>query len=178
VKPCISCPKKIRPSGSAWMKTTGQTIISGMGELHLDVLVDRMLREFRVQANVGRPRWLIVKRFPARSQYQLPLHQADWWARPVWACRVQDGAARAGVVESFSKTKSWAVIPREYIPAIEKGVIRSCRGWYSGRLPNDRLESDPHTMALTTKLIQVKWLSKWLPSLHSKKAQKKVLRYF
>jgi elongation factor G len=37
-------------------ETTGQTIISGMGELHLDVLVDRMLREFRVQANVGRPR--------------------------------------------------------------------------------------------------------------------------
>ena len=37
-------------------ENTGQTIISGMGELHLDVLVDRMLREFRVQANVGRPR--------------------------------------------------------------------------------------------------------------------------
>ena len=37
-------------------ETTGQTIIAGMGELHLDVLVDRMLREFRVQANVGRPR--------------------------------------------------------------------------------------------------------------------------
>ncbi len=37
-------------------ETTGQTIISGMGELHLDVLVDRMLREFRVQANIGRPR--------------------------------------------------------------------------------------------------------------------------
>ncbi len=42
-------------------ESTGQTIISGMGELHLDVLVDRMLREFRVQANVGRPRVLIAK---------------------------------------------------------------------------------------------------------------------
>jgi len=37
-------------------ENTGQTIISGMGELHLDILVDRMLREFRVQANVGAPR--------------------------------------------------------------------------------------------------------------------------
>ncbi len=47
-------------------ENTGQTIISGMGELHLDVLVDRMLREFHVQANVGRPRWPIVNRSPGR----------------------------------------------------------------------------------------------------------------
>ncbi len=41
-------------------ESTGQTIISGMGELHLEVIIDRMMREFQVQANVGRPGWLIA----------------------------------------------------------------------------------------------------------------------
>ena len=52
---CRSSPKRIRPSGSARDPETGQTIIAGMGELHLEILVDRMRREFKVEANVGRP---------------------------------------------------------------------------------------------------------------------------
>ena len=49
-------------------ENTGQTLIAGMGELHLEVLVDRMMREYRVQANVGRPRWLIARRSPRAAK--------------------------------------------------------------------------------------------------------------
>ena len=50
-----SCPRRIRPSACTPIAETGQTIISGMGELHLEILVDRMQREFKVDANIGRP---------------------------------------------------------------------------------------------------------------------------
>ena len=52
---CNDCPKKIRPSRSYTHEDTGQTIIAGMGELHLEIIRDRMLREFKVDANAGKP---------------------------------------------------------------------------------------------------------------------------
>ena len=60
---------------------TGQTIISGMGELHLEIIVDRLCREFSVDANVGRPRWHSARRFAG-------------WRRELWAgssARPEDG---------------------------------------------------------------------------------------
>jgi elongation factor G len=102
---------------------TGQTIMSGMGELHLDVLVDRMLREFRVQANVGRPRvayretisrpvphlnYKYIKQSGGHGQYGhvvlalTPLERGN------------------GIV--FENKVVGGSIPREYIPAVEKGV--------------------------------------------------------
>ena len=53
---------------------TGQTIISGMGELHLDILVDRMRREFSVEANIGSPRWPIVKQFVIPPRLRVSLY--------------------------------------------------------------------------------------------------------
>ena len=61
----VSWQRKTRPSASYTDEETGQTIISGMGELHLDIIVDRLLREFNVEANVGAPR-LLIKR-PSRK---------------------------------------------------------------------------------------------------------------
>jgi len=102
---------------------TGQTIIEGMGELHLDVLVDRMLREFRVQANVGRPRvsyretitrpvveysYKYVKQTGGHGQYGHVVFNIDPLDRG------------AGIV--FEDKITGGTIPREYIPAIEKGV--------------------------------------------------------
>jgi elongation factor G len=107
-------------------ENTGQTIIAGMGELHLDIMVDRMLREFRVQANVGRPRvayretitrpvikvnYKYVKQTGGHGQYGhviidiLPLDRGS------------------GVV--FENKIIGGAIPREYIPAVEKGVIEA-----------------------------------------------------
>ena len=63
---------------------TGQTVISGMGELHLEVLVDRMLREFSVDATVGKPQVAYRETITKTVEYgRVPPHQADRWLRPV-----------------------------------------------------------------------------------------------
>ena len=56
---------------------TGQTIISGMGELHLEIITDRLLREFGVQANVGRPQVSYKETITSAGDGRGPLHQAD-----------------------------------------------------------------------------------------------------
>lgn len=104
-------------------ENTGQTIISGMGELHLEVLVDRMLREFRVQANVGRPKvayresitravpevnYRYVKQTGGRGQYGHVVISLEPCERG------------SGVI--FEERIVGGVIPREFIPAIEKGI--------------------------------------------------------
>ena len=104
-------------------ETTGQTIISGMGELHLDVLVDRMLREFRVQANVGRPRVayresITRKVAKAEMKYAKQSGGRGQYGHVVFA--MEPGERGTGVV--FENNIVGGSIPREYIPAIEKGV--------------------------------------------------------
>ncbi|MEN4042665.1 MAG: elongation factor G, partial [Anaerolineaceae bacterium] len=110
-------------------EATAQTIISGMGELHLDVLVDRMLREFRVHANVGRPRvayretisrmvsninYRYVKQTGGRGQYGHVVFNMEPLNRG------------GGVV--FENKIFGGAIPREYIPAVEKGVMEAAEG--------------------------------------------------
>jgi elongation factor G len=105
---------------------TGQTIIAGMGELHLEILVDRMLREFRVQARVGRPQvayretisavvpkveYRYVKQTGGRGQYGHVIFE------------LTPGDSGSGIV--FENDIIGGDIPREYIPAIEKGVRES-----------------------------------------------------
>jgi elongation factor G len=103
--------------------TTGQTIISGMGELHLDVLVDRMLREFRVQANVGRPR-VSYRETMTRPVMKLNFKYArqsgghGMYGHVVFNMTPMDRGN--GIV--FENKVVGGTIPREYIPAVEKGV--------------------------------------------------------
>ncbi len=103
--------------------STGQTIISGMGELHLDVLVDRMLREFRVQANVGRPR-VSYRETMTRPVMKLNFKYArqsgghGMYGHVVFNMLPMDRGN--GVV--FDNKIIGGTIPKEYIPAIEKGV--------------------------------------------------------
>lgn len=108
---------------------TGQTVISGMGELHLEILVDRMLREFKVQANIGRPRvayretitrpvesinYRYVKQTGGRGQY----------GHVVIA--VEPGEPGSGI--TFENKITGGSIPREYIPAVEKGIKEAAEG--------------------------------------------------
>ena len=108
---------------------TGQTLISGMGELHLDIIVDRMLREFRVQARVGRPQVAYresitqqvgraecryVKQTGGRGQYGHVILE------------MQPGEPGSGI--SFENDIVGGVIPKEFISSIEKGVREAAEG--------------------------------------------------
>lgn len=101
---------------------TNQTIIAGMGELHLEILVDRMKREFNVQANVGRPqvayRETIKKSQEAESKYIRQTGGRGQYGHVVLTVEPQD----PGKGYEFVNKIVGGVIPREYIPAIDKGV--------------------------------------------------------
>ncbi|HET7090841.1 MAG TPA: elongation factor G, partial [Anaerolineae bacterium] len=103
-------------------ENTGQTIISGMGELHLEVLVDRMLREFKVQASVGRPKVAYRETItqPVRSEARFVRQTGG---RGQYGHVVLDlEPAEKGAGFSFENGIVGGVIPKEYIPAVEKGV--------------------------------------------------------
>ncbi len=101
---------------------TGQTIISGMGELHLEVLVDRMFREFSVEANVGKPqvayRETIKKDSQAEGKYIRQTGGRGQYGH-VWL-RIEPQEQGKGF-EFVSEIKG-GIIPQEYIPAVGKGV--------------------------------------------------------
>jgi elongation factor G len=108
---------------------TGQTIISGMGELHLEVLVDRMLREFKVQARIGRPQ------VAYRESITRPVEKAECRYIKQTGGRGQYGHAvlelepgEPGSGILFENAIIGGVIPREYIPAIEKGIREAADG--------------------------------------------------
>lgn len=115
---------------------TGQTIISGMGELHLEILVDRMKREFNVQANVGRPRVAYretitrtvhkaeiryVKQSGGRGQYGHVVFE------------MAPGEPGSGII--FENKVVGGSVPKEYIPAIRKGVNDASSGGVVGGYP-------------------------------------------
>ncbi|MCA6080335.1 MAG: elongation factor G [Endomicrobium sp.] len=101
---------------------TNQTIIAGMGELHLEILVDRMKREFNVQANVGRPqvayRETIKKTQEAESKYIRQTGGRGQYGHVILTVEPQG----PGMGYEFVNKIVGGVIPREYIPAIDKGV--------------------------------------------------------
>ena len=101
---------------------TAQTIIAGMGELHLEIIVDRMLREFKVEANVGKPevafRETIRKKAEAEAKYIKQTGGRGQYGHVVLT--VEPTESGKGL-EFINKTVGGS-IPREFVPAIEKGV--------------------------------------------------------
>ncbi len=100
---------------------TNQTIIAGMGELHLDIIVDRMKREFKVEANIGQPqvayRETIQKEMEAEYQHKKQTGGRGQFAYVV--CKVRPGEPGCGL--KFINSIKGASIPNEYIPGCEKG---------------------------------------------------------
>jgi len=102
---------------------TGQTLISGMGELHLEVLVDRMLREFKVQARVGRPRVAYkesITRPVEKVDYRHVKQTGGHGQFGHVVINLDPGDDGSGIV--FEEEIRGGVIPREYISAVEKGI--------------------------------------------------------
>ena len=107
-------------------ENTGQTIISGMGELHLDVLVDRMLREFKVQANVGRPRVAYresITRRVEKVNFKYAKQTGGHGQYGHVVISLEPGERGSGVL--FENKIVGGAIPKEYIPAVEKGVMEA-----------------------------------------------------
>ncbi len=101
---------------------TGQTIVSGMGELHLEVFVERMKREFNVHANVGEPQVAYCETItrPARGEYRLVRQTGGHGQFAHVILEVEPLPAGSGFV--FEDALHGASIPRKYVPAIEGGV--------------------------------------------------------
>jgi elongation factor G len=101
---------------------TGQTIISGMGELHLEIIVDRLMREFKVEANVGKPqvayRETITKKVKVEGKFVRQSGGRGQYGH-VWL-EVEPQEAGAGY--EFVDAIKGGVVPREYIPAVDKGI--------------------------------------------------------
>ncbi|MEG2453667.1 MAG: elongation factor G, partial [Clostridia bacterium] len=109
-------------------RETGQTIIAGMGELHLEIIVDRLLREFKVEANVGRPqvayRETITKTVKQQGRY---VRQSGGKGQ-YGDCTVIFEPNEAGKGFVFEDKTVGGSIPKEYIPAIETGIREAAQG--------------------------------------------------
>jgi translation elongation factor EF-G len=101
---------------------TNQTLIHGMGELHLEIIVDRLLREFKVEANVGKPqvayRETIRQKAEAQGRFVRQTGGRGQYG-DVWL-EIEPSEVGAGIV--FENKLKGPAIPREYVPAVEKGV--------------------------------------------------------
>ena len=112
---------------------TGQTLISGMGELHLEIIVDRLVREFKVEASVGRPqvayRETVTKVSHAEGKFIRQTGGRGQYAHVL----IQVGPSESGKGVVFEDATVGGVVPREFIPSVEKGAREAlARGIVAG----------------------------------------------
>src|SRR5690349_13761703 len=106
---------------------TGQTILSGMGELHLEIIVDRMMREFGVVANVGKPQVAYRETIRQTAEYDYT-HKKQTGGSGQYARTKLRVEPFPGQGYEFDNDIKGGVIPKEFIPAVEKGVAESLEG--------------------------------------------------
>lgn len=101
---------------------TGQTIISGMGELHLDIIVDRLKREFKVEANVGAPQVAYRETFRQAAEVEGKFVRQSGGRGQFGHVWIKFEPNETGAGFEFENKIVGGVVPREYIPAVEQGV--------------------------------------------------------
>lgn len=104
---------------------TGQTIISGMGELHLDIIVDRLKREFKVEANVGAPQVAYRETFRASAEVEGKFVRQSGGRGQYGHVWVKYEPNEPGAGFEFENKIVGGVVPREYIPSVEAGIRES-----------------------------------------------------
>ncbi|GAB6854684.1 elongation factor G [Asaia astilbis] len=112
---------------------TGQTILSGMGELHLDIIVDRMRREYGVEANVGAPQ-VAYRETISRSHIETYTHKKQSGGSGQYAeVKIEFTPVERNEGISFENKVVGGTVPKEYIPAVEKGIrMQSSTGVLAG----------------------------------------------
>jgi elongation factor G len=106
---------------------TGQTILAGMGELHLEIIVDRMMREFGVAANVGKPQVAYRETIRQMAEYDYT-HKKQTGGSGQYARTKLRVEPNPGKGNEFENEIRGGNIPKEFIPAIEKGVVEALEG--------------------------------------------------
>ena len=116
---------------------TGQTIIAGMGELHLEIIVDRLLREFKVEANVGAPQVAYKETITKPSDIDSKYAKQSGGRGQYGHCKVKFEPMDANGEEtySFESTVVGGSIPKEYIPAVDEGIQDAMKSGILGGFP-------------------------------------------
>ena len=116
---------------------TGQTIISGMGELHLEIIVDRLLREFKVEANVGAPQVAYKETFTKAVDVDSKYAKQSGGRGQYGHCKVhfEPMDANAEMTFEFNSTVVGGAIPKEYIPAVGEGIEEAAKAGILGGFP-------------------------------------------
>jgi len=105
---------------------TGQTIIAGMGELHLEIIVDRLKREFKVEANVGAPQVAFRETITSQVEQESKFVRQSGGRGQYGHVYLRIEPQEPGKGFEFVNEIVGGVVPKEYIPAVEKGVIEAC----------------------------------------------------
>ena len=116
---------------------TGQTIIAGMGELHLEIIVDRLLREFKVEANVGAPQVAYKETFTKPVDVEYKYAKQSGGRGQYGHCKVKFEPMDANAEETykFESTVVGGAIPKEYIPAVGEGIEEATKAGILGGFP-------------------------------------------
>ncbi len=109
---------------------TGQTIIAGMGELHLEIIVDRLLREFKVEANVGKPQVAYRETFRKAVDAEGKYVRQSGGKGQYGHCKLRLEPREPGEGYEFVDETVGGSIPKEYIPAIDKGIQEAAKNGY------------------------------------------------
>ena len=116
---------------------TGQTIIAGMGELHLEIIVDRLLREFKVEANVGAPQVAYKETFTKPVDVEYKYAKQSGGRGQYGPCKVKFEPMDPNGEETFKfeSTVVGGAIPKEYIPAVGEGIEEAAQAGILGGFP-------------------------------------------
>ncbi|MCD8345742.1 MAG: elongation factor G [Oscillospiraceae bacterium] len=111
------------PTFKTWTdEETGQTIIAGMGELHLEIIVDRMLREFKVEANVGAPQVAYKETVRKMADVECKYARQSGGKGQYGHVKIRLSPNESGKGYEFTSSIVGGAVPKEYIPAVDKGI--------------------------------------------------------